>query len=62
MIPFTVSTVTPSIDSKQDGSYDSPVAFPYEATDPYANSRGSLTLILKLERKADFHDSERDEA
>ena len=62
MIPFTVSTVTLSIDSKQDESCDSPVAFPYEATDPYVNSTGSLTLILKLERRAGFHDSERDKA
>ena len=37
------------IDSKQDGTCDSPVAHKEKATDPYVNSTGSLTLLLQLE-------------
>ena len=54
-------TVTPSIDSKHDGKCDSPVAPQEKATDPYANSTVSLTLLLQLERKANIHVSTQDE-
>ena len=60
--PCTDSTVTPSIDSKHDGTCDSPVAPWEKPTDPYVNSTGSLTLLLQLERKADLHVSTGDEA
>ena len=39
------STVTPSIDSKQDGTCDIPVAAREKDADPYVNSTGSLTLL-----------------
>ena len=54
--------VTPSINSKHDGNCDSLVSPQEQATVPYVNSIGSLTLFLQLERKADFHVSTRDEA
>ena len=60
--PCTDSTVSPSIDAKHDGMCDNAVAPRKKATDPYVNSTGSLTLLLQLEREADFHVSTRDEA
>ena len=50
------------IDSKQDGTCDSPVAHNEKATDPYVNSTGSLALLLQLEEEAYLHVSTRDEA
>ena len=60
--PCTDSTVTLRIDSQHDGMCESPVAPREKATDPYVNSTGSLTLLLKLERKADLHVSTQNKA
>ena len=60
--PCTESTVTLSIDSQRDGTYDSPLAPSEKATDLYANSTGSLTLLLQLKRNVDLHVSTGDEA
>ena len=54
--------VTLRIDSKHDGSCDSPVAPGEKATDTYVNTTGSLTLLFQLERRADLHVCTRDEA
>ena len=61
--PCTASTFTPRIDSHHGGTCDSPVGKPRgKATDPCVNATGSLTLLLQLGRKADFHVSTLDEA
>ena len=44
------------------GMCDSPVAPGEKATDPYVNATGSLTLLLRIERKVDFHVSTWDKA
>ena len=54
--------VTPTIDSKQDGSFDRPVTPREKATDPYVNTKGSLKLLFQLERRADLNVSTQDEA
>ena len=61
-LPCTDSMVTPRIDSKHDGSSDSPVAPRKNATNPYVNLTGKLTLLFQLERRADLHASTQDEA
>ena len=61
-IACTDSTVTPRIYSKHEGRCDSRVAPQAKAPDRYVNSTGSLTPVLHLERKAEFHVSTRDEA
>ena len=50
----TVATVT----ALWEGPLGKP---PGNATDPYINATGSMTLLLKLGRKADVHDPTRDE-
>ena len=60
--PCTDSAVTASIDSQRDGTCDSPLAPREKATDLYANSTGSLTLLLQLERKVHLHGSTRNKA
>ena len=60
-IACTDSTVTPRIYSKHEERCDSPAAPQAKALDPYVNSTGSLTPVLHLERKAEFHVSTWDE-
>ena len=55
-------TVTLSIDSQHDGTYDNPVAPREKDTDPYINSTRKLNLMLELRRKADLNVPTRDEA
>ena len=62
LIPLHCGTVTHSINTKYDGSCDSPVAPQEKAIDPYINSTGSLPLLLQLKRKADLHVSTQEEA
>ena len=61
-IACTDSIVIPRIYSKHEERCDSPVAPQAKAPDCYVNSTGSLTPILHLERKVEFHVSTRDEA
>ena len=51
--PCTASTFKPRIDSHHGGMWDSPVGKPRgKATDPLIHAKGSVTLLLQLERKA----------
>ena len=73
--PCTVSTLKPRIDSHHGGTWDSPVGKPRgkaswdslegkpqgTAPDPLIHSKGSMTLLLQLGRKADVHAHTRDE-
>ena len=61
-IACTDSIVIPRIYSKHEERCDSPVAPQAKAPDCSVNSTGSLTPVLHLERKAEFHVSTRDEA
>ena len=58
----TASTFKPSIDSHHGGTWDSPVGKPRgKATDPLIHAKGSVTLLLQLERKAHVQAPTRDE-
>ena len=46
--------VTPRIDSKHDDWYDTLEAPREKATDPYVNTKGSLTLIFHLKREQTY--------
>ena len=73
--PCTASTVKPRIDSHHGGRWDSPVGktrgkAPWEslmgkprgkATNPLIQAKGSVTLLLELERKAHLQAPTRDE-
>ena len=60
--PCTVSTFKPRIDSHHGGTWDSPVGKPRgKATDPLIHSKGSVTLLLQLGRKAHVPAPTRDE-
>ena len=50
------------IDSHHGGTWDNPVGKPRgKATDPLIHAKGSVTLLLKLGRKAHVHAPTRDE-
>ena len=62
--PCTAATFKTRIDSHHGGTWDSPVGKPpgkphgkatRKATDPLIHAKGSVTLLLKLERKAHVH-------
>ena len=67
--PCTASTFKPRIDSHQGGTLDSPVGKPRgkawwqslvekprgKATDPLIHAKGSVKLLLQLERKRHVH-------
>ena len=61
-LPCTDTMVTLRIDSKHDGTCDSPVAPLEKAKDPNVNSTGSLTLLFQCERKVDLNVSTQDDA
>ena len=59
--PCTASIFKPRIDSHHGGTWDSPVGKPRgKATDPLIHTKGSVTLLLQLGRKAHVHDPTRD--
>ena len=59
--PCTASTFNPKNDSHHGGKWDSPVGKPRgKATDPLIHAKGSVTLLLLLERKAQVHAPTRD--
>ena len=73
--PCTASTFKPRIDSHHGGTFDSPVGkrrgkASWESvvgkprgkvTDPLIHTKGSVTLLLQLGRKAHVHAPTRDE-
>ena len=60
--PCTASTFKTRIDSHHGGTWDSPVGKPRgKATDPLIHTKGSVTLLLLLGRKALVHAPNRDE-
>ena len=60
--PCTASTFKPRIHSHHGGTWDSPVGKPSgKATDPLIHAKGSVTLLLQLERKSHVHAPPRDE-
>ena len=75
VFPCTASTFKPRIDSHPRGTWDSPAGQPCgkaswetlvgkprgKATDPLIHAKGSATLLLELERKAQLQAPTRDE-
>ena len=59
--PCTASTFKTRIDSHHGGTWDSPVGKPRgKASDHLIHAKGSVTLLLQLERKANVHAPTRD--
>ena len=62
LFPCTASTFKQRIDSHHGGMWDSPVGKPrVKAKDPLIHTKGSVTLLLQLGRKANEHAPTRDE-
>ena len=64
--PGTASTFKPGIDSHHGGTWDSPVETLEgkprgKASDHLIHAKGSVTLLVQLERKAHVHAPTRDE-
>ena len=60
--PCTASTFKTRIDSHHGGTWDSPVGKPRgKASDHLIHAKGSVTLLLQLERKAHVQAPTRDE-